>query len=97
MELHQGIDLLDHPLTFSTLLGLRIVFGFLEEVVQAAHEFLIPLLSHGLAWPIARLQDPAAVTLLLWSHVYLVLVAGSGASVHRLELPISFIFYTTPR
>ncbi|MDP3883649.1 hypothetical protein [Hydrogenophaga sp.] len=97
VELHQGIDLLDHPLTLGIPLGLRIVFGFLEEVIQAAHKFLIPLLSHGLAWPSARLQGPAAVTLLLWIHVYLVLVVGSGVLVQPLELPISFIFYTTLR
>jgi hypothetical protein len=61
MALHQGIDLLDHPLTLSSVLGLRILFVFPEKVVQAPHEFLIPLRSHGLAWPSAKLLVPAEV------------------------------------
>jgi hypothetical protein len=80
MELHDGFDLLDHPLTLGIHFSLRTVFGFQEEVSQAAHEFLIPLVSHGLTWSSARLLDPAAVTWLLMIHVYMGFTAGPGVS-----------------
>lgn len=80
MAIHQGLDLLDRLLTLGSRVGLRFVFGFLEEVTQAAHEFLIALLSHGLAWPSARRLDPAAVTWLLMVHVCVAFAAGPDVS-----------------
>lgn len=97
MALHQGIDLLDHPLTLSSILGLRILFGFQEKMVQAPHQFLIPLLSHGLAWPSPKLLGPADVMWLLKFHVYMAFTAGPGVLKRLLELAISFIFYATPK
>ncbi|MDT4871845.1 hypothetical protein FQZ97_1069990 [compost metagenome] len=91
MAIHQGLDLLDRLLTLGSRVGLRFVFGFLEEVIQAAHEFLIALLSHGLAWPSARRLDPVAVTWLLMVHVCVAFAAGPDVS--KLPLRISDIVY----
>ncbi|MCY1384403.1 hypothetical protein D9M69_726550 [compost metagenome] len=80
MVVHQGLDLPDHLLTLGGCVGLGIVFGCQEEVIQAAHEFLIALLSHGLARPSARRLDPAAVTWLLVVHVCVAFAAGPDVS-----------------